>query len=379
MPRAPFSLFRRPTRQKNRHIWYVQFWNEETGRYTTARSTGQTNKNAAKRVAYQWLAEGEAKPQSRAELSAYLLDFWDPERSSYIKGRIARGRTISRSYAANNRNWLREYFIPYFERRGITRLSAVTPKHIEEWLMHTDETTNLSRVTINKILQAAKVAFAEAFRVGDIRANPCSVVERLAEEPKERGVPTTEELKALFESEWQDYRCYAITLLAFTAGLRLGECRGLLHENVGNGVVDVVHSYVDNEGLKAPKAGSRRRVPLPAKTNEAVSRLIAENPWGGPYVFYSTESHKPIAKRTVERELYRQLRAIGISEAERKERALSFHSGRHWYVSFLRGQLPDSKVMLLSGHRNVSTADIYTHGSEEDMQAARKLLENVWE
>jgi hypothetical protein len=51
-------------------------------------------------------------------------------------------------------------------------LSAVTPKHIEEWLIYTDETTSLSRVTIIEILQAAKVAFAEAFRVGDIRAIP---------------------------------------------------------------------------------------------------------------------------------------------------------------------------------------------------------------
>ena len=67
-----FSLFRRKARGG---ILYAQLWNEETGHYTTAKSTGRTTRNAAMVVVADWLRDGwptgpQAKPRPVADAVA---------------------------------------------------------------------------------------------------------------------------------------------------------------------------------------------------------------------------------------------------------------------------------------------------------------------
>ena len=47
-----FSLYRRGK------VYYCQFYNPKTGKYISGRSTGQTNRNAATLVVYEWERNG---------------------------------------------------------------------------------------------------------------------------------------------------------------------------------------------------------------------------------------------------------------------------------------------------------------------------------
>jgi hypothetical protein len=61
-----FSLHKRGSR------YYVQFWNEKTKRYSTARSTGATTKNAATGIVMRWLDEGIPFESSTRSLTQAL-------------------------------------------------------------------------------------------------------------------------------------------------------------------------------------------------------------------------------------------------------------------------------------------------------------------
>ena len=56
-PKAPFSVHSRPTKHKNRFIYYVQF-RDRDGNYTSALSTRQTSKSAATTWATEYLKRG---------------------------------------------------------------------------------------------------------------------------------------------------------------------------------------------------------------------------------------------------------------------------------------------------------------------------------
>jgi hypothetical protein len=45
--KRPYSIQKRPSAKKNRHIYYVQFRHPETGAYMTAVSSGKSSKSEA--------------------------------------------------------------------------------------------------------------------------------------------------------------------------------------------------------------------------------------------------------------------------------------------------------------------------------------------
>lgn len=61
---------------------------------------------------------------------------------------------------------------------------------------------------------------------------------------------------------WQDRRHYALNLLAATTGARMGEIRGLQVADISSDHIEIRHGWSDHGGLKEPKWGSARSVPI---------------------------------------------------------------------------------------------------------------------
>jgi len=381
--REPFILFRRPEGARGGRMYYVAFWSAESGAYISRRSVGTLadevkaslpagtspiTRAGARAIVQAWLKSHAPAPvRGRAVLLLeYLRAFWDDD-GDYAKGLRARGRSISPAYLYNNRRAIENHAATYFERvyPGLS-LTDVRTKHIEGLVMSMYDAKVLSARTINVVRQAVAVPLAEAARLGTIEANPAVKIAKLAERAPSREILSLAEARAFFSSPWDDPRLYAVNLLAATSGLRLGECRGLMVDDLADTEIRVSHNWQDGEGLKTPKWGSQRVVPVPPATIATLRALDDANPWRNGFVFFGSHRDKPMTKVTIEKDFRERVAALpGIGEATRKTRGLTFHSWRHWYVSMLRGTVPDHVLRAQTGHRSEAMTERYTEITDE--------------
>jgi len=99
----------------------------------------------------------------------------------YIRAKTARGFHISKAYAAVRKSYLDRYVIRDF---GKTKLTGITPKMIESWIMGLHGEGRLSTATINRILGTLKVMLQEAVRLQILQLNPASPIGEFKEKPK---------------------------------------------------------------------------------------------------------------------------------------------------------------------------------------------------
>jgi integrase len=158
----------------------------------------------------------------------------------------------------------------------------------------------------------------------------------------------------------------------------MGEIRGLCVENVKFDSIDVRHSWEEGYGLKPPKFDSVREVPISDRVREAMNRII-EQSMPTSIVFYCEgRMDTPLSKSTIEEKLYRALQRIGISEVERRQRGIAFHSHRHFLNTMLLSKgVPEAKVREITGHRTPRMSQHYTHFRASDFHevlALQKVL-----
>ncbi len=391
---------------KGKAIYYVGFLSDLTGKngkpkYIAMKSTGQSNRVAAEKAARLMLADGMVLA-SRDTLRAYLLNFWDPAKSEYLRSQRAEGRDHNSNYLKNNKQRIEQYVLPYFEKRGIKKLSGLNRKNILEWRNYLFEhgsipeyelpvipegesrrgtakrPANISASTQNKVRQAFFVALQWAVDMGMLPYHPGSGVKRVKESKTERPIFQIAELEKLFSDPWEDLRAYCACMLAVTTGARLGEVRGLKLKNthLEKGYIDILTNYVEGDGLKGPKWGSERvGVPIPETTIQAIRAVLKTSPYGSEpesYIFYSTSSmQRPVDIKLITEGLKKRMKTIGINGGR------TFHSFRHTYVSHLRGSIPEAKLIRLVGHTNTAITDQYTHTSEEDLKAVRDAVSGI--
>ncbi len=96
-PKRPYSLNKRPTTKKNKFIYYVRFRHPETGEYISAVSSGETNKASAANWADDQLKKGLVLLPGKKNITfaRYAEQFWDYDKSPYIRAKLARGGSIS--------------------------------------------------------------------------------------------------------------------------------------------------------------------------------------------------------------------------------------------------------------------------------------------
>ena len=384
--RQPYILYRRQAgkkvKPKRELSYYVAFWDEERRKYRDRRCTGQTNERYARMQAEKWLAEG-IPSSSQETFRDYLARFWNTD-GDYAKVSALRGRKLSTGYLNGKRTAVIKHVLPYLDSTGQGRLTLtmVTTAMLEDLILYLANTSRLSAVRINDIRKALNVPLSEAVRLGKIRHNPMKGVLRLKEEKPKREPLSLEEARRFFNLEWEDPRLRLINMLAAATGMRLGECRGLQRADVvrdgANYEIRICHNWLDGEGLKAPKWNSVRTVPSPAKIAEALLELAAANPWENGFVFAGYSSNRAITKHQVEKSFNDAVHRIGITEEERCRRKLTFHSWRHWYVTYLRGKILDHTLQQLTRHQTDNMLDRYSHVTAEQRKAVAELGEKLF-
>jgi len=316
-------------------------------------------------------------------LETFAKEFWDWDKSPYVKGKLARGQRIGRTHVLKSAGYIEQHVLPYFKDRT---LASIKPRDIESWLLSLREMASLKARSVNLVYMAFRTVLKEAHRFGVIPSDPTASIRMLAEEKTERGVLSIAEVKKLFASDtleqvWKgDIRIFTANLLAASTGMREGEIRGLCIKYVFDDYIDVKLSWEQGFGPKEAKWGSVRCVAVPKVVAELLRKLIAMSPYQEPddFVFYGERREVPLHARFFVDALYAALEAIEITKEQRKARQITFHSWRHFLNSISRGRVPDEKLRLMTGHRTAEMTDHYTHLLEEDYAEIRKVQEDVF-
>ena len=172
---------------------------------------------------------------------------------------------------------------------------------------------------------------------------------------------------------WEEYKYYVITLLTLATGIRISEVRGLQVSQVHPTYVQIHTAWEEKYGLKEPKYGSVRDIPITPFIYEALQEVIQAS-GASVLVFYGAKHETPISKSWIANRYYKALERIGIDKVTRLQRNLTFHSLRHTTNTILRSAgIADSKVRMLTGHRQESMTERYTHFRLENLQEISKV------
>jgi integrase len=126
--------------------------------------------------------------------------------------------------------------------------------------------------------------------------------------------------------------------------------------------LNAAHSWSAADGLKSPKNGEARRVPLLPEVREALLAQLATNPHtdvpeAERFVFWGLAPDKPRYDGVfMLAALHSELDAMGI---DWKARNVVFHSWRHFYAARMADIEAADKVSRITGHKSRAVFDAY--------------------
>lgn len=345
---------------KRNNIYYSQFKLPD-GKWSTAKSTGLKNKNKAETWCIEYLQRGGIVIKENVTLKEFSKDFFHWE-NTWATDKRVRGLRISPRHCLERTDLLNNHLIPALGDVKLTAIDKAIIKDFRNKLYNED----YSGSTINKILSTLKAILEDAEEKNLIQYIP--KIDRAAENPKQKGILTIEEVKRLFSVEWLDLRGYVGNLLAASTGLRLGELQALTLEDLhlDNNYIHVRRSWDKRfqTFTATTKTGRARNIFIPENIKNEIIRLIEINPYEKnpeTFLFFAEKlENKPAEPVILTRALYRRLENIGIHSEERESRNISFHSWRHWLNSLLiNSKIPLQKIQSITGHLTTEMSQHY--------------------
>lgn len=324
---------------------------------------------------------GSTKPVFLIET---LTNFWDFENSEYVKKRIARGYDIKQRNCKEKLGIVKRYWAKYFD--ADRTVQSLTSRELDDFLMYLRIEKNLSADTVNKTMTAGNMAFEFLIKEGLITSNPLTSVERFKVNAKKRGIPTETEMKKLMELNW-DWTD-SVNKLAFKVaalfGLRAGEISGLqvCDIDANADLLYIRHSWNDTDKLKDTKNGDDRIIPI----EHGVALELLMNARRNPdysdtsFVFWSPKvAGQPMWPSSFEDDFYIAMQKIGISEEQRKERNIVFHSLRHYCATQIAQRASLEIAMKILGHRTEEMTRLYSeHETQMKLNNAKEVLAQGW-
>ena len=238
---------------------------------------------------------------------SYLTDFWDWEKSPYIKEKLRRNHGIHKPYALEMTGIINKYWVPFFKSKA---LGEVSRQNIEAFITYLEtlleqarqeqakidkalqEEAEIEQAEIqaglkrpkrknaapqkrriirfpksakrkNTIIQAGTIPLSWAFQKEMIDKNIVTGITWFSGKGKKRQILSPDQAKILFTINWKNERSRLANMLAIVTGMRAEEIQGLRIQDFGKDCLYVRHSWNFQDGLKTTKNNESRIVELP--------------------------------------------------------------------------------------------------------------------
>lgn len=385
---SPYNLYKKPCKDGTL-MWYARYWDPSLKRYSVTRSTNVLVEGKRERKADADACARAMLPEIKFKVTVgdmiftdYLFDFWR-EDSDYARERsLVYKKPLSREYIKGAHDSIRLHVLPFPKMKQLL-LDDVSSAIIRDWMVW-GATKGMSGKRINTTFEAMRVAVRWAYMREEIKTNPFGLIRKAHHEAKERGIINSDEADAIVNLVNVDPQRKLVVLLGMLCGMRCGEVRGLQWGDIdsASSIINLRHNFVAMDGLKNPKAGSTRKVPVPSAVLEVVELVRESSRWvdAGDYVFSSADDRaQPRGSHFVRYAIELVLIGIGISKEEQVARNITFHGMRHTFVTLGRmSGIPDLVIQALAGHKTSSMMQHYLHASQViNFDEARKKLESI--
>lgn len=401
MKKLPFSL----TVRGDSPFYYVRFRNEQTGKFMSWISTKEKNYNRALRKAWDlynnqsdkidklsyydtlrksdytaedvlhFLEDFQRKgfltgfvlnDSSIANTPAlqWLVDFWNPDSSDYLKEKHRKGQSVHRKHRENSAAFILRHWSDIL---GEKKLGELTRQDIQKQFNRLD-TLPLNGNTKNHILRAVLTPLKWAYNNELLCRDLSRGWIMYKAEYKKRSILTMEMARSVFRVEWGNNMARLASMLSMCTGMRCGEILALTADDLGENCIYVRHSYNLKDGLKSTKNGEERTVFVYFPYIMEQLRILAEtNPYknGAGFIFWGLLPDKPIDCNVFRKFFRRALVAAGMSQEDAKK--MTFHAWRHFYTTYMADKVNQKALQSQTGHKTQIMLEHYAdHQTRED-------------
>lgn len=321
------------------------------------------------------------KPNSKQSIPVedFLAEFWNYDRSPYVKELAIEGKILSRSHVKTEMSRVENYWIP--KLKGMC-IGAITNDILKE-IISDKKIQQLAGKTINGIVESITTPLKWAMRNHCIESISFDGLKRRSTKSVEREILTMEQAEKVMSIGWENDKAKLANKVAMRTGMRASEIRGLricdIHEN-GIHIDHAWDRYAQDN--KCCKNGESRQLPIPISKELRDELLVLGklNPFCNTdkaYIFFSDKGNSPMDNSGWVKYLRRALTEIGYEEPEK----IMFHAWRHFFCSRMLDIIPDKRViMALSGHKTSAMLDHYAKHIEEEktLEIVRKAMKELF-
>jgi integrase len=350
-------------------IWYAEYRDPITGEIKNSQSTKQSNRQAAEKVASREAARlaelSDFPPMSLGEWGGRFFKDGCPH---LTRLNIA-GKHISDKYINNSRRAWEKYICN--DPICAMQLFNLRKSHLLAFRSRLVARIGQRRVA-QTVWSTLHVIIHEAFYYGLIDHDPCVGLGQIAYQKKRRVALTAEQVKLLLNpSIWNGSRYYLPTKCAALTGLRRGEVRGLLWEDLypEKRIIVVRHNIPGDAGvesIKEPKWGKPRITAYPLVLQRDIEPLRATG-----FVFGYRDL--PLGGSRWLKEFKRIADLIGAKGA-------TLHSLRHSLNTLLLNMGESRSLLQASfGWSDNDVQEIYTHTDLYDYRPQSELIDRIFD
>jgi len=308
----------------------------------------------------------------------YCYAYWDFDGERVTLENKKNPNSVARSSCYENTTNFKNHMEKRFRAMDNPRISEVTSAVLNDIQNELLLSGELANSTIEKIMRSVTTPLNNAYK-HDLLDRPVRV-DRINTDPKkEKGILTQTQIASVVKELYRlsQYGAHrganeGIALASLTA-MRLGEIRALKADQIEivddrDSIIHITRTWNNHDKDKIPKGKRSRQVVVPTVIAKACLELAEKNPHKNGRVFWTYSADKVRSSTFFSHNFYLAMRNVGISEAVREDKNITFHSLRHGFVTYIRHQVSDGTMRLAIGHRDKETTDRYTHLNMDNLR-----------